>query len=64
MFSFLFDQRPSSHFIFGLHEDCSTFIEVWFCRLRPLDVEIYLVAFEGHVFGPSVYETTTWPHKN
>jgi hypothetical protein len=29
-----------------------------------MDAWIYLVAFEGHVFGPSVYETLLWLHKN
>jgi hypothetical protein len=29
-----------------------------------MDAHIYLVAYEGHVFGLSVYETTTWLHNN
>jgi hypothetical protein len=29
-----------------------------------MDVQIYPLAFDAHVFGPSVDETTIWLHKN
>ncbi len=31
---------------------------------KQMDVQIYPLAFDAHVFGPRVNKTTTWPHKN
>jgi hypothetical protein len=60
---FLLDQRPSSHSIFALHVNCSTFIEVWSYHLRPLG------RIDGHlnlpncVWRPCVWSKCLWNNR-